>query len=89
MRATSRRSRDVDYLAVLQELGMDVSAAETHVTHSDALTNLSNGVFLELANGFQKRIEGDPSDRSIVLVDPTPEINSTTRPLSPLLPSEL
>jgi hypothetical protein len=46
-------------------------------------------VFLELANGFQKRIEGDPSERAIVLVDPTPQINSTTRPLSPLLPSEL
>jgi hypothetical protein len=89
LRATSRRSRDVDYLAVLRELGMNVSAAETHVTHSDALTNLSSGVFLELANGFQQRIEGDPSERSIVLVDPTPETTSTTRPLSPLLPSEL
>ena len=89
LRATPRRSRDVDYLSVLRELGMHVSAAEAFVTHSDALANLSSGVFVELANGFQQRIEGDPSDRSIVLVDPDPEPTSTARPLSPLLPSEL
>ena len=68
---------------------MHVSAAAAPVTHDDALKNLSSGVFLELANGFQRRTEGDTSDRAIVLVDPTPEIKSTTRPLSPLLPSEL
>jgi len=89
LRATPRRSNDVDYLAVLQELGMHVSAAGAPVTNSDALTNLSSGVFLELANGFQRRIEGDMSDRAIVLIDPTPEATSTRRPLSPLLPSEL
>ena len=73
LRATPRRSQDVDYLAVLRELGMHVSAAEALVTHGDALASLSSSVFVELANGFQQRIEGDPSDRSIVLVDPTPE----------------
>ena len=89
LRATPRRSRDVDYLSVLRELGMHVSAAEAFITHSDALANLSSSVFIELANGFQQRIEGDPSDRSIVLVDPEPEPTSTERALSPLLPSEL
>ncbi len=89
LRATPRRSRDVDYLSVLRELGLHVSAAEAFVTRDDTLASLSSSVFLELANGFQQRIEGDPSERSIVLVDPTPEATSTARPLSPLLPSEL
>ena len=89
LRATPRRSRDVDYLAVLHELGLHISAAEAYVTHGDALASLGSGVFVELASGFQQRVEGDPSDRSIVLVDPEPEATSTARPLSPLLPSEL
>ncbi len=89
LRATPRRSQDVDYLAVLRELGIHGSAAEALVTRGDALASLSSSVFVELANGFQQRIEGDPSDRSIVLVDPTPAVTSTERPLSPLLPSEL
>lgn len=89
MRVTPRRSRDGDYLAVMRELGIPVGAAESFVTHGDALTDLSSGVFLELANGFQKRIEGEPGEHAIVLVDPTPQATSTTRPLSPLLPSEL
>ena len=89
LRATPRRSRDADYLAVLRELGIPVSASETFVTRGDALANLSSGVFLELANGFQQRIEGGRGEPAIVLVDPTPEVTSTSRPLSPLLPSEL
>jgi hypothetical protein len=89
LRATPRRSRDADYLSILSELGMHVSAADALVTRSDALASLSSSVFVELANRFQRRIEGDASERPIVLVDERPEPRSVERALSPMLPSEL
>lgn len=89
LRATPRRSSDADYLSVLNELGLHVSAADALVTHSDALASLSSGVFVELAGRFQQRIEGDATERPIVLVDEVPEPRSVERALSPMLPSEL
>jgi hypothetical protein len=89
LRITRRRSNDADYLAVLGELGMHVSAADALVTHSDALGSLSSSVFLELAARFKQRIEGDATERPIVLVDEDPEPRSADRALSPMLPSEL
>ena len=89
LRATPRRSSDADYVSVLSELGLHVSAAEALVTRSDALASLSSGVFLELAGRFQRRIEGDPAQRPVVLVDEAPEPRSADRALSPMLPSEL
>jgi hypothetical protein len=89
LRATPRRSSDADYLSVLSELGMHVSAADAFVTHSDALESLSSPVFLELSNRFKQRIEGDATERPIVLVDEAPEPRSVERALSPMLPSEL
>jgi hypothetical protein len=89
IRATSRRSADADYVDVLHELGLEVSAAEALVTHEDAMASLSAPVFVELANTFERRIEGDPSDRPVVLVDEDPLPSGTARPLSPLLPAEL
>jgi hypothetical protein len=89
LRATPRRSHDADYLAVLRGLGLRVSAPEAVVTRSDALASLSSPVFLELANAFQRRVEGDTREQSVVLIDETPEPRAAARPLSPLLPSEL
>jgi hypothetical protein len=89
LRATPRRSQDADYLAVLRGLGLRVSAAEAVVTRSDALASLASPIFLELASGFQRRIEGDTRERPVVLVDQAPAPSITRRPLSPLLPSEL
>jgi hypothetical protein len=89
LRATPRRSSDADYVSVLSELGLHVSAAEALVTRSDALESLSSGVFLELASRFQRRIEGDVTPRSVVLVDETPPPRSADRALSPMLPAEL
>jgi hypothetical protein len=89
LRITPRRSSDADYLSVLRELGMHVSAADSFVTHSDAIDSLSSSTFVELAARFQQRIEGDPTERPIVLVDQDPEPRSVDRPLSPMLPSEL
>ena len=65
IRATPRRSSDADYVSVLSELGLKVSAAEAPVTRSDALASLSSGVFLELAGRFQRRIEGDQAPRPL------------------------
>jgi hypothetical protein len=89
LRVTPHRSSDADYLSVLRELGMHVSAADSFVTHSDAIGSLSSSVFIELAARFQQRIEGDPTERPIVLVDEEPEPRSVDRALSPMLPSEL
>ena len=89
LRATPRHSRDADYLAVLGELGMKVSAADALVTRADALESLASPVFVELANRFKQRIEGDATERPIVLVDETPKPRTVERALSPLLPSEL
>lgn len=89
LRATPRRSSDADYVSVLSELGLHVSAAEALVTRADALESLSSGVFLELASRFQRRIEGDVTPRSVVLVDESPPPRSADRALSPMLPAEL
>lgn len=89
IRATPRRSSDRDYVSVLSELGLHVSAAEALVTRSDALASLSSGVFLELAGRFQRRIEGDQVQRPVVLVDEVLRPRSADRALSPMLPSEL
>jgi hypothetical protein len=89
LRATPRRSTDADYLAILSELGMHVSAADALVTRSDALGSLSSPVFIELASRFKQRIEGDATERPIVLVDEAPRPRSVERALSPMLPSEL
>jgi hypothetical protein len=89
LRATPRRSSDADYVSVLSELGLHVSAAEALVTRSDALESLGSGVFLELASRFQRRIEGDATPRTVVLVDDTPRPRSADRALSPMLPADL
>ncbi len=89
LRATPRRSNDADYVSVLSELGLHVSASEALVPRSDALESLSSGVFLDLASRFQRRIEGDATRRTVVLVDETPQPRSADRALSPMLPSEL
>jgi hypothetical protein len=89
LRATPRRSSDADYVSVLSELGLHVSAAEALVTRGDALGSLSSGVFRELAGRFQRKIEGAPAQPPVVLVDETPRPRSAERALSPLLPSEL
>jgi hypothetical protein len=68
---------------------MHVSAADSFVTHSDAIDSLSSSTFVELAARFQQRIEGDQTERPIVLVDEDPEPRSVDRALSPMLPSEL
>ncbi|HEY8155906.1 MAG TPA: hypothetical protein VII72_17380 [Myxococcota bacterium] len=89
LRFTPRRSSDADYLSVLRELGLHASAADSFVTHSDAIDSLSSPVFFELAARFRQRIEGDPTERPIVLVDEDPEPRSVDRALSPMLPAEL
>ena len=68
---------------------MHVSAADALVTRSDALGSLSSPVFVELASRFKQRIEGDATERPIVLVDEAPRPRSVERALSPMLPSEL
>ena len=89
LRVTPHRSSDADYLSVLNELGLHVSATDALVTHSDAMASLSSGVFLELAGRFQQRVEGAGAEPPIVLVDEAPEPRSAGRALSPMLPSEL
>ena len=89
IRATARRSRDADYVTVLRGLGLPVSAAGAPVTRSDALECLGAPAFVELANRFEQRIEGDTTDRQVVLVDETPRPASAERALSPLLPADL
>jgi hypothetical protein len=88
IRVVHHRSSDADHVAVLEELGFRGGAPGAPVPRGVALNALASPSFVELANGFRLRLQGDTSDRSLALVDDEPR-PLTSRPLSPLLPAEL
>ena len=86
IRLVRRRSRDDDYLALMEEAGIQGGAPAAYVTRANAFASLSNPTFSEHAHQFLAHlVDGDVP---IFLVE-----NDAgalySRPLSPLLPPEL
>jgi hypothetical protein len=81
-----RKSRDGDYLALMEEAGFRGGAPAAHVTRALAFASLSNPTFSEHAHHFLAHVldGGNP----IFLVER--DVDALySRPLSPLLPPEL
>lgn len=88
LRVVPHRSRDADYIAVLEGLGLPGRAPESSVPRSEAQRVLASPIFGELAAAFRARLSGGAADRTVVLVDDEPE-PFVSRTLSPALPAEL
>ena len=88
LRIVARRSSDAAYIALLEQLGFEVGAPGAAVARGVWLETLGAPGFVELANGFRLRMDGDLRDRSLVFSDHEPP-RWTTRPASPLLPAEM
>jgi len=81
-----RRSRDEDYLSLMEEAGFRGGAPAAYVTRSAAFASLSNPTFSEHARHFLTHVvEGE--DPIFLVENDTEALYS--RPLSPLLPPEL
>jgi hypothetical protein len=81
-----RRSRDKDYLALMEEAGFRGGAPAAYVTRAAAFASLSNPTFSEHARHFLTHVvEGEDP---IFLVENDADA-LYSRPLSPLLPPEL
>ena len=82
-----RRTRDEDYLRILDELGFAEGAAGQPVSAAAADANLANPGFRLLTANLLNRIGGMPGDPLAVLAEQLDE--HYRRPLSPLLPADL
>jgi hypothetical protein len=88
LRIVKRQSADADYLEVLAQMGFRVRGVNAYVTRSGALEALTHPAFQELSAGFLERMAGSSSEPPLVALDDRiPPLYS--RPLSPVLPSEL
>lgn len=88
LRVNSHRSADTDHVAVLRHLGFPLGPSAAPVTRSGARKVLASPSFVELAGAFRLRMEGDPADRPLALVEDEPDPHFS-RPISPLLPADL
>jgi hypothetical protein len=81
-----RRSRDEDFLALIEEAGFRGGAPAAYVTRASAFASLSNPTFSEHAHHFLAHLmEGE---EPVFLVENDAD-SLYSRPLSPLLPPEL
>jgi hypothetical protein len=81
-----RRSRDEDYLSLIEEAGFRGGAPAAYVTRAAAFASLSNSAFSEHAQHFLARVL-DREDPVFLVENNLEPLYS--RPLSPLLPPEL
>jgi hypothetical protein len=81
-----RRSRDEDYLSLMEEAGFRGGAPAAYVTRSAAFASLSNPTFSEHAHHFLEYLM-DRKDPIFLVENDVDALYS--RPLSPLLPPEL
>lgn len=81
-----RRSRDEDYLTLMEEAGFRGGAPAAYVTRARAFASLSNPTFSEHAHHFLARVL-DGKDPIFLVETDVDALYS--RPLSPLLPPEL
>lgn len=88
IRVVKRRATDADYVDVLEKIGFREGASSALVTRAAAHENLSNPIFLELTRNFTGRVAGSGAGNSLVAVEDELEA-LYSRPLSPVLPSEL
>ncbi len=82
-----RRTRDADYLALLDQLGFREGAPGAPVTADAAARNLSNPGFDLLVADLLRRVGGRPGDPLALLADDLERYFE--RPLSPVLPADL
>jgi hypothetical protein len=81
-----RRSRDSDYLALVEEVGFKGKAPAAYVTRATAYSSLSNPTFSAHAHHFLAQlVDGEDP----VLLVERERLPLYSRPLSPVLPSEL
>jgi len=81
-----RRSRDQDYLSLIEEAGFRGGAPAAYVTRAAAFASLSNPTFSEHAHHFLAHLL-DRDDPVFLVENDVDALYS--RPLSPLLPPEL
>lgn len=81
-----RRSRDGDYLDLIEEVGLQGGAPAAYVPRSVAFATLSNPMFAEHAHHFLAHLVD--GDAPVLLVEQGRQ-RLYSRPLSPLLPPEL
>jgi len=86
IRLVRRKSRDGDYLSLMEEAGFWGGAPGAYVTRAAAFANLSNPTFSEHAHHFLAHLM--EADVPIFLVEDDVEA-LYSRPLSPVLPPEL
>jgi len=85
IRVVRRKSRENDYLNLIEEAGFRGRAPAAYVTRSVAYKSLSNPTFLAHASRFLDQVEGRPQ---MLLVEH--DVGSVyTQPLSAMLPPEL
>jgi hypothetical protein len=85
-RLVRRRSRDTDYLTLIEEAGFRGGAPAAYVTRAAAFASLSNPTFSEHAQHFLAHLVA--GNAPVFLVEN--DLDSLySRPLSPLLPPEL
>jgi hypothetical protein len=88
IRVVRRRDRGGDYVDLLREMGFRAGAPGALVTRSAALRSLATPAFAELTDDFLVRATGSTTGSALIAVDDELE-GLYSRPLSPLLPSEL
>jgi hypothetical protein len=81
-----RRSRDRDYLDLIEEVGLQGGAPATYVPRSVAFATLSNPMFAEHAHHFLAHLIDGNDPMMLVELAREPLYS---RPLSPMLPPEL
>ncbi|MFQ5417219.1 MAG: hypothetical protein ACE5FL_09260 [Myxococcota bacterium] len=86
IRLVRRRSRDSDYLSVMEEVGFRGGAPAAYVTRSAAVAALSNPMFAEHAQHFLANLVDEEDPVLLVELEHEPMYS---RPLSPVLPPEL
>jgi hypothetical protein len=82
------RSAAADYVEVIEQMGFRGGASDTPVTREVGLANLMEPAFVELSSNFLERMAESGPQAPLVVVEMRPE-PLYSRPLSPLLPSEL
>ena len=88
IRADLLHATDADYLELLEQMGFALGGPRALVTRSTAHRAISHPAFQELAEDFLTRVAGNDSEAPLVALDVrTRPLYS--RPLAPLLPSEL
>ena len=88
IRADRLHATDADYLDLLEQMGFELGGPRALVTQSSARRAVFHPAFQELAEDFLTRVASNDSEPPLVALD-TRTRPLYSRPLAPLLPSEL